>query len=143
MSACKIEKEVVLHILIKKSTYIISYINLYIYIYICKSATIIVHLCMIIVDLHLIFHYFFSLLHLTFFFSPLWHLSLSPHSSRATDFHCSLATTVPPPITSLAEALTNHRSSCRSPLHSLIAATFFFLCLMVLGFWSMSFDDFD
>ena len=132
MSACKIEKEVVLHILIKKSTYIISYINLYIYR--CKSATIIVHICMIIVDLHLIFHYFFSLLHLTFFFSPLWHLSLSPHSSRATDFHCSLATAVPPPITSLAEALTNHRSSCRSSLHSLISATFFFLCLMVLGF---------
>ena len=116
---------------------------IYIYIYICKSATIIVHLCMIIVDLHLIFHYFFSLLHLTFFFFPLWHLSLSPHSNRATDFHCSLATVVPLPITSLIEALTNHRSSCRSPLHSLIAATFFFLCLMVLGFWSMSFDDFD
>ena len=55
----------------------------------------------------------------------------------------SLTAAVPPPITSLAEALTNHRSSCRSSLHSLIAATFFFLCLMVLGFWSMSFDDFD
>ena len=104
MSACKIEKEVVLYILIKKSTYIISYINLYIYIYICKSATIIVHLCMIIVDLHLIFHYFFSLLHLTFFF--FFSLFGTSHS------HLTLA------VPLISTALSPQSCHCRSP-HSL------------------------
>ena len=52
----------------------------------------------------------------------------------------SLSTAVPPPITSLAathancRCLANRYCSRRLPLLS------FFLCLMVLGFWSVGFD---
>ena len=48
----------------------------------------------------------------------------------------------------IVDHLTRHCSCwsplpCRSPLLSPIAIAIFFLCLMVLGFWSVDFDSFD
>ena len=98
-------------------------------VYIYKNATVIVHICTITLALHLIFYYFFSLLHLTLSFS-LWcfhshhslSLSLVPHShltdlrskppliseaSHATDFRSKLTLVVPPKIAAEVSSLAN------------------------------------
>ena len=73
--------------------------------------------------------------HLTlFFFSlslslslSLWYLSLSPHSSCATDLRCSLTTTVPPLIASLVDALIDHRC--------FLFSLFDGFRILISGFW--------
>ena len=70
--------------------------------------------------------------HLTLFFFFFLSLSLSStsHSSCATDLRCSL--------TQLCHRWLPHLSMLSS-----ITVAFFFLCLMVFGFWLVGFGGFD
>ena len=108
-------------------------ISTYINLYKCKNATVIVHICTIIVAWHLIFYYFFlSPLH-SFFFFFLSGLTLT---SRSLFLHLSL-------LLSQVSPQLCHCWSPHLPLLSPIAVAIFFLCLMVLRFWLVGFDGFD
>ena len=108
--------------------------------YKCTSATVTVHICTVTVSLAFnIFLFFLSLPH-SLFVSLVW---LSPHALfYSIDLHCSIESSHSCAIADHLTRCCSHRSPLppQSPLLSPIVIAIFFLCLMVLGFWSVGFD---
>ena len=102
--------------------------------------------CIVTVALHLIFYYFFlfplphslffSLVLLTLTSLCFFFLSLSSTS------HSHLTLVVPLIFAALSPQLC-HRWSPHLSMLSSITVAFFFLCLMVFGFWLVGFGGFD